>query len=1419
MYPGPYTNGNMPEGLILGQNYFYASSDGQTLTDTPHPSGVYNFQYAEFLDLQPGTYTFGYASTSGLSVNWEPAGAAISQGSFIITADGEIVVPGTATDIAGEGTTYDASKLGDSVNPVFTGGTLVANENDKTYSNDFTLDSSATNTLDANGNNNTFTGEFSDANSAQAGKITFADSSSGGDGTVILTGKNTHTGGTTVTNGTLALSGNGTLGADSGTTTVNGGTLELGGTTQTQQALVQSSGTVQNGTVNVDDYTLSGGTVASTAVINASEAISVSAGQVDGVLNGAAELTKTGTGTVTLTNANGYTGGTTVNAGTLAVSGNGTLGAESGTTTINGGTLELGGTSQTQQALVQSSGTVQNGTVNVDDYTLSGGTLASTAVINATDAISVSAGQVDGVLNGAAELTKTGSGTVTLTNANGYTGGTTVNADTLAVSGNGTLGAESGTTTINGGTLELGGTSQTQQALVQSSGTVQNGTVNVDDYTLSGGTLASTAVINATDAISVSAGQVDGVLNGAAELTKTGSGTVTLTNANGYTGGTTVNAGTLAVSGNGTLGAESGTTTINGGTLELGGTSQTQQALVQSSGTVQNGTVNVDDYTLSGGTLASTAVINATDAISVSAGQVDGVLNGAAELTKTGSGTVTLTNANSYTGGTTVNAGTLAVSGNGTLGAESGTTTINGGTLELGGTSQTQQALVQSSGTVQNGTVNVDDYTLSGGTLANTAVINATDAISVSAGQVDGVLNGAAELTKTGSGTVTLTNANSYTGGTTIEGGALVVGNGAIGGSIIGDVANNGTLVLNRSDRVDFTGDISGTGSLVLTGGGVTQLGNNNQYEGSTNVASSVALGTASSFGKGKISNNGLVVFGQQQAGELSNVLAGAGSFVKAGAGALTLSGDGDFNGTFYVEEGAVIANSQLGQSNFEIGNGAILGGTGRVGNLTLENGSVLATGQSIGTLNVTGNIQQQSGSLWQVEVAQSGVNDSLIAGGSASVENGSVLNVENLTGERYALDASFQVLSAQNGVSGTYTLTGDTYISTFYGLTADYSNPNAVVLRVSQSRSFDQISGLNRNQNAVAGALQFLDINNPLYQAIGYLTDENEAKRAFTQLGGEIHSSGQAVAIEDSRFVREAAFGRLRSSLGGIGAGEAVKDDGVSWWSHGFGSGGRFENTTNNGASDLDRTIGGGFAGVDAALNNSWRIGALAGYSHSNFNTRWLDSSGEAAGYHVGVYGGGKAGMLDVKLGAAYSWQEIDTSRSISFTGYTDALSASYRNHVTQVYGEVSHQFDVMGVVAEPFANLAYVHLNSGSFTEDGGAAALRADSNNSSTVFSTLGLRASFAVSEDGATKFYGSAGWRHAYNDLNPAATTSFVAGGNAFSTGGVPIAQDAGVLEFGLDRKLNDGLSIGVSYSGQFSKGSQDNGAKARLQWKF
>ncbi|MGK8642546.1 autotransporter outer membrane beta-barrel domain-containing protein [Brucella anthropi] len=1289
------SNGTLPDGLTTGQNYFFAN--GNELTSDPSGHTIYNFQAATFLDLTPGTYTFSYASTSGLSQNWEPSGTAISQGSFIITDNGEIVVPGTATDIDSNAPSYNASGLGDTVNPAFTGGTLVTDENNASYSNNFTLDGSPSNTIDASGNHSNLTGGFSDADPSQPGQITFDDTVGGG--SVTLEGQNTHTGGTTVNDGTLALSGNGTLGADTNTTTVNGGTLDLGGTNQTQQELVQAGGTVQDGTINVDTYTMSDGQLAADATIVASNSFDLSSGDVDGVLDGSGALTKSGSGTVTLTNDNGYTGGTTVNDGTLALSGNGTLGADTNTTTVNGGTLDLGGTNQTQQQLVQAGGTVQDGTINVDTYTMSDGQLAADATIVASNSFDLSSGDVDGVLDGSGALTKSGSGTVTLTNDNGYTGGTTVNDGTLALSGNGTLGADTNTTTVNGGTLDLGGTNQTQQELVQAGGTVQDGTINVDTYTMSDGQLAADATIVASNSFDLSSGDVDGVLDGSGALTKSGSGTVTLTNDNGYTGGTTVNDGTLALSGNGTLGADTNTTTVNGGTLDLGGTNQTQQQLVQAGGTVQDGTINVDTYTMSDGQLAADATIVASNSFDLSSGDVDGVLDGSGALAKSGSGTVTLTNDNGYTGGTTVNDGTLAL------------------------------------------------------------------------------------------------------------------GNGGSSGSVKGDILNNGTLKINRNDFIDLTSNnISGDGNVEFVGGGVNLLGDNNTYSGGTSIENSLVAGSATSFGSGDVHNNGVIVLSQTETGTLSNRLNGGGDFYKIGSAALNLEGDGNFHGNFTVAEGKVAANSHLDQAHFYVSQDAVLTGVGTLGGLTLESGALLATGNNnIGEMAVAGDIYKQNGSLWSVELGQIGSNDALFATGSAHIEEGAVLDVTNISGSRYTLGGAYTVLAANEGVSGRYVLTGDTYVSAFYGLEADYSDANSVVLRVAQTKQYNEINGLNYNQRNVASGLQSLGVGNPLYNAIGYLTNEDDAKNAFTQLSGEIHASARSVAIEDSRFVREAALDRLTS--------DGTIDTNLYWWSHGFGSDGRFDNTSSNGSSDIDRTIGGGFAGVDVGVSDTWRIGALAGYSHSNFNTRWQTSSAEVQSYHAGVYGGGTVGLVNLRIGGAYSWQDVDTSRTVAFPGFSDNLTASYHNQVTQLFGEVSHPFAINNVTIEPFAGLAYVHLKTDGFTETGGAASLSNDASTDDTLFTTVGFRASVPVSGDGATRLSGSAGWRYAYNDLTPSNSVNFASGSEAFSVGGLPIAKNVAVLELGLERKMTNGLGLEVKYSGQMNGDVQDHGARASLQWKF
>ena len=106
-----------------------------------------------------------------------------------------------------------------------------------------------------------------------------------------------------------------------------------------------------------------------------------------------------------------------------------------------------------------------------------------------------------------------------------------------------------------------------------------------------------------------------------------------------------------------------------------------------------------------------------------------------------------------------------------------------------------------------------------------------------------------ASLVKIGAGTLTLTGANTYTGGTIISGGALQLGNGGASGAILGDVVDNGIFAINRSDTFTFGGVISGTGAFMQLGPGTTVLTGANTYTGATNVnAGTLQAGAANAF-------------------------------------------------------------------------------------------------------------------------------------------------------------------------------------------------------------------------------------------------------------------------------------------------------------------------------------------------------------------------------------------------------------------------------------------------------------------------------------------------------------------------------------------------------------------------------------------
>jgi autotransporter-associated beta strand protein len=402
-----------------------------------------------------------------------------------------------------------------------------------------------------------------------------------------------------------------------------------------------------------------------------------------------------------------------------------------------------------------------------------------------------------------------------------------------------------------------------------------------------------------------------------------------------------------------------------GGNLNLGTTTSDAGANIQvDSGVAQANASSGILISLNGGTFNVNAFVsNPINVLSNSVEQnVGGNRTWNGNLTGSGPLTVNASSTHTWSGNNSAYTGTITLQG--------------GGALRL---SAVNSVSASTAYIFNNGTMNANATGLFNlGSLSGSGTINGGAGQNFSIGALGGdttfggVIGGGCFVIKTGGGTLALTGANTYTGGTTISNGTLQIGgDGATGSSGPGNITNNATLAFSRSDAISDSnfGVISGTGALIQSGDGVLTLTNNHTYSGATLITS----GTLALVGNGAIANS-------------TNVNISAAALLEVSAH----SGGG-----------------------ITFGSGKKLGGNGAVnGNVVVASGAKLEPGNAIGTLTFSNNLTLSPGSITTMEIISTTLaKDSLNVAGTFS--RGGTLIVTNIGGASPAAGDSFQLFNA----------------------------------------------------------------------------------------------------------------------------------------------------------------------------------------------------------------------------------------------------------------------------------------------------------------------------------------------------------------------------------------------------------------------
>ncbi len=1126
--------------------------------------------------------------------------------------------------------------------------------------------------------------------------------------------------GTLVLNGANAFNN---LGINSGTVRVGSNTAAgVGGVALNNNATLQSGGAAI--------------ALANTITTTANGIVNARAGEVltlNGIVDGAGSISQTGPGTLVLNGNNSFRN-LGINAGIVQVGSNTAAGA-GGVALNNNAILQSGGA-----AVMLGNGvtTTGNGLVNVRTGEML---------------------MLNGVVDGAGSISHIGAGTLVLNGANLFNN----------------LGVNSGTVRVGSNTAAgIGGIALNGDA------TLQSGGANI----MLGNVLTTTG----NGLVNVRTGEMltlNGVVDGVGSISQTGPGTLVL-NANNSFRNLGINAGTVRVGSNTAAGVDG--------------------IALNSNAILQSGNANI--------VLGNLLTTTGNGLVNVRTGEMltlNGVIDGAGSISQTGPGTLVLNGANLFNN-LGINSGVVVLGSNTAAGI--------GGIALNGGATLRADALSGTTVTLAN--------------LLTTTGAGIIDVVPTKSLILNGIVDGAGSLTKTGTGSLFLSRANLYTGGTVLNAGTIAIGTstslgtGALtvnGGTLLANA--NGLTVANAatfagagtidtgSNALAYSGVIGGAGRITKVGTGVLTLTGANVFTGGVTIAEGTVTGAAANLGAGGILNNAALIINQPTDASFTQVLSGTGTFTKSGAGALTLTAISTLSGPTTVSAGRYIVTGSVANSALAIQSGATLAGTGTVGALTVASGATVAPGVGgVGTLSVNGAVNLAAGSTFAVEIG--GLTaDRITASGPVTIAGNLTLAT---TGNITSFNSNYTLISSSARTGTFATVTGLSGFGGAFNSTIVYDG-TSVFLRLAPT-SLVAFGGGTLTGNPLEVASAFDRAVAAGYNPSQFFALYNQGanlSNALSQLSGELHSAERRVLLEDTRVVREAAFDRLNAGLSALSGQAVTSTDGehsITAWLRVAGSWGVASADKIGSRFTTEQT--GFLTGVDYA-SNGFKVGGLFHYTHNNVEFASLGTS-KVESIGGAVYGGWRQeNGFAVGVGGGIASNKAKGGRTITTPGLGQSLSSQVDGTTYQAFAEIA--YDLVkddNTRVEPFGRIGYAKVDSGAVSETGGFAAVVAADQSVNLTQTTLGLRGSYTT---GQATLIGSAGWLHSSGDLSAATIIGISGLGQTSNIQTVALDKDAVAIEAQARYAVSEKITLGIGYSGVFGSNNKDHGARATLTVGF